>query len=591
MPIHAIVQPRARHFRHTLTHTTYEKPMRVTNSTRITLSRSIIAIVLTIAVLTQLSAAEILTPKPPATPRINGARVFGVRPGSPVLFTVPATGDEPIVYSAENLPDGLAIDSTSGRITGKLETAGEYKIALIATNEKGKDRKPLTIKVGEDICLTPPMGWNSWNCWGVSVDEAKVRAAAEAMVKFGLVKHGWTYINIDDAWQGKRGGEFNGIQPNEKFPDMKKLADDVHGMGLKLGVYSTPWKTSYAGYVGGSSDNEDGAWDNSIKRGTDGKISFADNDAKQWAAWGIDYLKYDWNPRSAPRVSDEVFKQQTETMQKALLKSGRDLVYSYSNSMPFDQIGTQSKMLNAWRTSGDIRDNWQSMSSKGFGEEKWAKFAMPGHWNDPDMLVVGMVGWGPKLHASKLTPDEQYTHISVWALVASPLLIGCDLTQLDEFTLGLLTNDEVIAVNQDELGKQATQIAEDLETGTCVLARPLADGTYAVGLFNRGTHEIVNPPRPKPGEEAARVWKVVNRATKQATEFKSQAEAEAELAKLAKAATVSVKWSDLKVDGSQQARDLWRGRDLGSSDSVFTTPELPSHGCMLIKIGTPREAK
>jgi alpha-galactosidase len=561
------------------------------NHTRIALFQSLVAIVCTFTVLAQIPAAEILTPKPPATPRINGARVFGVRPGRPVLFTVPATGDDPITYSVENLPEGLALDSKTGRITGKLDKAGEYKIALTATNNKGKDQKPLTIKVGDEISLTPPMGWNSWNCWGVSVDEAKVRAAAAAMVKFGLVKHGWTYINIDDAWQGKRGGEFNGIQPNEKFPDMKKLADDVHGMGLKLGIYSTPWKTSYAGFVGGSSDNEDGAWDNSIKRGTDGKIPFADNDAKQWAAWGIDYLKYDWNPRSAPRVSDEVFNQQTETMQKALLNSGRDLVYSYSNSMPFDQIRTQSKMLNAWRTSGDIRDNWQSMSSKGFGEEKWAKYAMPGHWNDPDMLVVGMVGWGPKLHASKLTPDEQYTHMSLWALVASPLLIGCDLTQLVEFTLSLLTNDEVIAVNQDELGKQATHIAEDLEAGTCVLARPLADGTYAVGLFNRGTHEIVNPPRAKPGEEEKRLWKVVNRATKLATEFESQAAAEAALAKLRHPATVSLKWSDLKVDGPQQVRDLWRGRDLGSSDSVFTAAELPSHGCMLVKVGTPRDAK
>src|SRR5436190_22082491 len=184
---------------------------------------------------------EILTPKPPAIPRINGARIFGARPGRPFLFTIPATGDEPITYSAEGLPEGLTLDSKLGRIGGTTPKAGEYKVTLTATNALGKDSKPLLIKVGEQLALTPPMGWNSWNCFAGRVDQEKVLAAAHAMAKSGLIKHGWTYINIDDTWQGARGGKYNALQGNDKFPDMKKLCDEIHGLGLKAGIYSTPW--------------------------------------------------------------------------------------------------------------------------------------------------------------------------------------------------------------------------------------------------------------------------------------------------------------------------------------------------------------
>src|SRR2546421_370965 len=207
---------------------------------------------------------RILTPPAPATPRINGARIYGQRPGRPFLFTVPATGDRPINFSADGLPDGLKLDSQTGRITGSIDKPGEFVVTLHAKNDKGADEKKLKLVIGDSVGLTPPMGWNSWNCWAKDVDREKVLASAKAMVSTGLFNHGWIYINIDDSWQGKRGGEFNGIQPNEKFPDMKGLADEVHNMGLKLGIYSTPWKTSYAGYCGGSSDRQDGAWDESM---------------------------------------------------------------------------------------------------------------------------------------------------------------------------------------------------------------------------------------------------------------------------------------------------------------------------------------
>src|SRR2546421_8473374 len=413
-----------------------------------------------IALTSALFAADILTPPPPATPRINGPSIYGQRPGRPFLYTIPATGERPMTFGAEGLPEGLTFDSKTGRIAGNVEKEGESQVTLKATNDKGSATKKLKIVIGDRVALTPPMGWNSWNCWAKDVDAEKVRASAKAMVDTGLINHGWTYINIDDSWQGKRGGDWNGIQPNEKFPDMKTLADEIHRMGLKIGIYSTPWITSYAGFVGGSSDNDDGAWDQALAKGgrKDGKKLFADNDARQWAAWGIDYLKYDWNPRSKPAVDNATFKKQVSDMADALKNSGRDIVYSYSNSCPFDAADQVTPLLNCWRTTGDIRDSWWSLTGIGFSQDKWAPYAKPGHWNDPDMLVVGYVGWSKNLHPTKLTPDEQYTHISLWCLLSAPLLIGAPVERMDDFTLSLLSNDEVLAIDQDSLGKSARLI-------------------------------------------------------------------------------------------------------------------------------------
>src|SRR5436190_4852706 len=342
------------------------------------------------------AAPEIRTPKPPESPRINGPAVFGARPRSPFLYHVPATGERPMGFFASNLPDGLRLDTRTGEITGSLSKPGEYQVSLRAKNSHGTTERAFRIVIGEEITLTPPMGWNSWNCWGSSVDAEKVLRSAKAMASSGLINHGWTYINIDDGWQGKRSDKFHALQGNPKFPDMKSLSDQVHKLGLKLGIYSTPWVTSYATYPGGSAENPDGNWEKPTipKRGNVnkkilpwaiGKYSFATNDAKQWAVWGIDYLKYDWNPIEAP---------ETREMYLALRGSRRDVVLSLSNSTPFKNIEEISKIANCWRTSGDIRDTWQSMSSKGFGEDKWAPYGSPGHWNDPDMLVVGQVGWG-----------------------------------------------------------------------------------------------------------------------------------------------------------------------------------------------------
>jgi alpha-galactosidase len=480
---------------------------------------------------------QILTPPPAAQPRINGPTVFGVRPGSPFRYTIPATGQRPIEFSVEGLPTGLTVDSATGHIQGTLNKAGEYKVVLRAVNARGSARKAFRIIVGQRICLTPPLGWNSWNCWAEAVDQDKVLHSARAMVKSGLIDHGWTYVNIDDTWQGPRGGSFNGIQANKKFPDMKRLCDEIHAMGLKPGIYSTPWITSYAKYVGGSSDDASGAW--SEKQANDkcwrhGKYSFAVNDARQWAAWGFDYLKYDWNPNDVPHV---------EEMSKALRNSGRDIVYSLSNSAPIAQAADWARLANCWRTTGDIWDYWDhsdaewrySVSEIAFTQDPWVPFGGPGHWNDPDMLVVGYVGWGPQLHATRLTPDEQYTHISMWCLLSAPLLIGCDMDRLDPFTLNLLTNDDVLAVSQDALGKPARRVAA---LGALdVFVKELEDGSQALGLFNRGDKE-------------------------QKFVFN----------KLAK----------VGINGKQHVRDLWRQKDLPDATGTVDVTVRP-HGVALLK--------
>jgi alpha-galactosidase len=483
----------------------------------------------------------ILTPKPPATPRINGPSIFGVRPWAPFLYHIPATGQRPMEFSARGLPDWLKLDPHTGEITGTVEREGTYTVSLRARNAQGTAKRKFRIVAGGEISLTPAMGWNSWNCWGSQVTAEKVLRSARAMVESGLIEHGWSYVNIDDGWQGKRGGPFHAIQGNAKFPDMKGLCDEIHGRGLKVGIYSTPWTTSYAGFIGGSSEHEEGDWTpptaaekkQGFRKGLPwaiGKYSFAADDARQWAAWGMDYLKYDWYPNEVP---------ETEEMAGALRESGRDVILSLSNTAPYQNAPGLSKCANSWRTTGDIVDTWGSVRAKGFSQDKWARFAKAGHWNDPDMLVVGWVGWG-RPHPTRLTPNEQYAHLSMWCLLSAPLLLGCDLEKLDAFTLGLLSNDEVLALDQDALGRQAECVSA--RGPVYVYAKDLEGGCKAVGLFNTGATNI--------------------------------------------AATVS--WADLHLQGKRMVRDLWRQQDIGRFDGQFTA-DVPPHGVALVRLDKRRK--
>jgi alpha-galactosidase len=387
------------------------------------------------------------------------------------------------------------------------------------------------------------MGWNSWNCFAHAVSEEKVKSAADALVKSGLINHGWSYINVDDFWQnhrdskdptlqGKFRDEQGNVVPNVRFPDMKGLADYIHGLGLKAGLYSSPGPWTCGGCTG--------SW------------RHEQQDAETYAKWGFDYLKYDWCSYGTiasgddPNAKDIPLWGKTakdpegaiypyRQMGKYLREQKRDIVFSlcqYGMENVWEWGGSVGG--SCWRTTGDITDTWKSMSTIGFNQGKAAPFAKPGNWNDPDMLIVGEVGWG-KLHPTRLTPDEQYTHISLWCLLSSPLLIGCDMTKFDDFTLNLLTNDEVLDIDQDPLGKQAVRVGGEGDLD--VYAKPLEDGSLAVGLFNRGHFE----------------------------------------------AKVTAKWSDLGVKGKQIVRDLWRQKDAGTFDEKFEAP-VASHGVVLIRL-------
>jgi alpha-galactosidase len=490
-------------------------------------------------------APYILTPAAPATPRINGASVFGVRPGSPFLFTIPATGERPMMFSAKNLPRGLKLDSQTGRITGALKKKGEFTVTLGAKNSLGAAEKKFRIVCGDQIALTPPMGWNSWNCFAGAVSEEHVKSAADAMVKSGLINHGWTYINVDDFWQNHRDskdptlhGPFRDAQgnivPNARFPDMKGLADYIHNLGLKAGLYSSPGPWTCGGCAA--------SWQHE------------EQDAQTYAKWGFDYLKYDWcsygdvaNGRiksdvplwngSASDPAGAIYPYQV--MGKFLRAQNRDIVFSlcqYGMADVWKWGGSVEG--NCWRTTGDITDTWRSLSRIGFNQDAAAPYAKPGNWNDPDMLIVGQVGWG-NLHPTRLTPDEQYTHISLWCLLSAPLLIGCDMTKFDDFTLSLLENDEVLALDQDALGKEATCVLNDGDLR--IYEKELADGNRALGFFNLG---------------AAPLQLDFNQFTR------------------------------IGIVGQLTIRDLWRQKNVATLDTKTGSLPLtiPAHGVMLYKL-------
>jgi alpha-galactosidase len=466
----------------------------------------------------------ILTPRPPEAPRINGPAVVGARPGHPFLFTVPASGRRPMQFAAAGLPPGLAIGQTTGIVTGVATRRGRFPVTFTAVNELGRDTRSVSIEIGDRIALTPPMGWNSWNAWGLAVDEQKVLAAASAFKEKGLADHGWAYVNIDDGWEIKgdaaapKRTEHGAIITNEKFPDMKRVGDGLHALGLRLGIYSSPGPLTCGGYTASFEHERE--------------------DARSYAAWGVDYLKYDWcsYEKIAKGSSRKELERPYALMRKMLDEVDRDIVYSlcqYGMGDVWkwgDSVGG-----NLWRTTGDITDTWKSMSEIGFAQVKNARYARPGNWNDPDMLVVGWVGWGPSLHPTRLTPDEQYTHISLWSLLSAPLLIGCDLERLDEFTLNLLTNDEVLAVDQDPLGRPAAPVLR--RASWQIWLKQLAGGSRAMGVFNTGDATLA----------------------------------------------LDVPLHDLGLTGAWSARDLWRQKDLGVVTGTARV-EVPSHGVVLLKL-------
>ena len=465
----------------------------------------------------RLPLKYILTPPAPASPRFNGVPLFGVRPGSPVIYRFPVSGERPMKFTCANLPQGLKLSEADGVLSGKIEKAGDLTFTVVAENAKGKASQDFTLKVGDRmIALTPPMGWNSWNCWALSVSQEKVMSSAQALIDKGLADYGYCYMNVDDGWEAPKRNADGTIAVNEKFPSMKALGDWLHERGLKFGIYSSPGDYTCGGYLG--------------------SIDHELQDAESYNSWGVDYLKYDWcgYGRAHAKEKDKGVASYVRPyllMQKFLREQPRDIFYSLCQYGMAD-VWEWGRFVdaNSWRTTGDITDTWRSMYDIGFRKQAGlAPYAAPGHWNDPDMLIVGKVGWSSNLRDSRLTPDEQYTHITLWTLLASNMLIGCDIAQMDDFTIGLLCNNEVNAINQDILGKQADRISKegDIE----VWGRPLSDGSMAIGFFNVGSEDL-----------------------------------QIDIKKFVPTGTV---------------RDLWRQKDLTADEFKCT---IPTHGCKYIKV-------
>lgn len=478
----------------------------------------------------------------PAAPAIHGPRVVGSTPGRPFLFRIPATGQGVLHFQADNLPAGLRLNADTGIIRGSLKADGVFVVDLTVRSAIGQTQRKLIIVGGRHmLALTPPMGWNSWNVWATHVNAQRVLAAAKAMVRSGLAAHGYQFVNIDDGWP--KGRNTHGqIVANKKFSNMKALGRSIHSMGLKFGIYSSPGPTTCAGYTG--------SYQHELQ------------DAKTWASWGVDYLKYDWcsygivftqrmaawrkahpHATSAQRQAERIkqYQHPYAVMRTALDHVDRDIVYSlcqYGMGDVWKWGNSPTIRANLWRTTGDIGDTWASMTANGFSQSPLHTFAGPGHWNDPDMLVVGQLGWFGHPHPTQLTPNEQLTHISLWSMLSAPLLIGCDMTQLRPFTRAILMNDEVLALDQDPLGIEAWRVQKKGETE--VWKKPLWDGTTAVALFNRG------PIKTK----------------------------------------ITVAWSTLKLRGPQPVRNLWRHENLGVYDKNFSAM-VPAHGVVLVKIGRP----
>jgi len=483
-----------------------------------------------------------LTPRPSGSVRINGARIFGVRPRHPLIYSIPATGDHPMVFGVEGLPTGLSVDPASGQITGQIEQPGDYQVTFTVSNSFGLVRRGFKIACGDTLALTPHMGWNSWYVWEGHVTDKSMREAADAMVASGMKDHGYQYVNLDDCWAVKPGAndpslggaprDAQGrINSNARFPDMKALTDYIHARGLKAGIYTSPGPLTCAGH--------------------EGAFGHEEADARRFAEWGFDFLKYDWCSYGNKAKGNTVpeFRKPYDLMGAILRRQDRDLILNLCQYGMGDvwNWGKDSGG-HSWRTAGDLGGSFGGIPAALFRDgfdvytqKELYKHGGPGGWNDPDYLLLGFLSnWQGGTAPTPLTPNEQYSHVSLWCLVAAPLIFSGDITRLDDFTAGLLNNDEVIEVDQDPLGKPGRRLAAADQTE--VWAKNMEDGSKVVGLFNRG--EMACP--------------------------------------------VTVKWSDLGITGNQLVRDLWRQQDFKVPYGNTFSTNVARHGVALVRLRPTR---
>lgn len=481
----------------------------------------------------------VLTPDAPAKPLINNPKVYGATPDADFLWSVMASGQQPMTYSAKGLPEGLTIDETTGVITGAVAEKGDYKVTLAAKNDFGTDEREVTIKIGDTISLTPIMGWSSWNCCRFNASDSILRRTTDIMHE-KLHPYGWTYVSVDDGWAADQRANDGTLAGNKNWPDMKALTDYMHSKGMKFGIYSSPGPTTCGNYPA--------------------SYGHEYTDAKTWADWGVDYLKYDYcsHTQVEKDSSEGSIRAPYDLMRAALDSTGRDIVFCVGYGAPRVWVWGAEAGGNLWRTTRDITDEWNVVQAIGNCQDVCAPATAPGRFNDPDMMVVGNVGggWGAPKHPTLLTPDEQYSHVSLWALLSAPLLLGCDMELLDDFTLSLLTNREVIAVNQDELCSPA--VKKVVENGQ-IWHKKLADGSVAVGCFNFDPYFVL--------------WDQNDGEAMQLRDY-----------------GFTIDPADYGIDGPFTVRDIWRNEDLAPSVNGKYEVNVPYHGVKLLKL-TPEAKK
>jgi hypothetical protein len=524
-----------------------------------------------VSLTTNLTAREeqiIAAAKADAAPRFNGARIVGIRPGTQFLHSLAVTGVRPMTFSAGNLPAGLSLDSKTGKITGSVKSAGEYTVKVAAKNPAGKARTEIKIICGETLALTPPMGWNSYDAFGDNVVESEVLANARYVAE-KLQPAGWDTVVVDYCWSDPGAHDNNRnaradaplamdnfgrlLPATNRFPSavcgagFKPLADAVHGLGLKFGIHvmrGIP-RNSVKADLSIESSNftaADAANTNSkcvwcpdmfgVNSNAAGQAWY-DSCARLWAGWGVDYIKVD--DLSSPYHAAEV-----EMIRQAIDRCGRSIIFSTSpGETPFADAAHISTHANLWRVSGDFWDDWKSLNHEFTLGARWRDFAGPGHWPDADMLPVGHLSVGNRSvgpdRFTRFTRDEQLTHISLWCLLPSPLMIGANLPDNDDWTTALLTNPEVLAVNQDAAGKPARR-ATGLPQAADIWMKELKDGSLAIGFFNRSDQAV----------------------------------------------KTDLPWRNLGFRSAPKVRDLWLRKDLGRQKCFVT--ELPPHGCALLRV-------
>lgn len=479
--------------------------------------------------------AIILTPKPGPAPRINGPKFYGARPGHPFLYRIPTQGERPMTFFAKGLPKGLHLDSTTGMITGTTPEAGEFTVTLCAENKHGTDSRTFNIVSGGTLALTPPMGWNDWYAFYNRITDAKMREAAAIISTNGMADVGYQYVDIDDCWMfgashkadplqnGRARDKEGNILPNKHFPDMKALTDYIHSQGLKAGIYTSPGPVTCGGYAG--------SWRHEAQ------------DARQFADWGFDLLKYDWCSytrectNKPPSLAE--LKRPYQLMGGILRQQDRDILLNlcqYGMGQVWEwgaKVGGQS-----WRTAGDLGVELNRVFQVALANCEHAAWQKPGAWNDPDYIQIGWIGNARKYGEDKpcpFTPNEQYSFMSLWCLMSAPLFYSGDLAKMDDFTLNVLCNPEVIGIDQDPLGQCAKVVfAGD---GTFFMLKDLANGDHALGMCNEG-------------------------------------DAPADL---------TATWSALGVPDNQRVRDLWREKDLGVYSDSFSA-RVPAHGVVLVRL-------